>query len=77
MLTALAESEPPRGPRSSELLIDALAKVCLPGTPEELIFRGPGHPTASFWKSTTLLHPVDADEHRIEERSCVCPHPTQ
>ncbi|WP_445217555.1 hypothetical protein ACKWRH_36940 [Bradyrhizobium sp. Pa8] len=58
------------------MLIDALAKVPCPGRPpEELIFRS-GHPTV-LWKSTTLLHAVDADEHRIEERSCVCPHPTQ
>jgi hypothetical protein len=37
-----------RGPRSSELLIDALAKVACPGPPEELIFRS-GHPTV-LWK---------------------------
>jgi hypothetical protein len=44
----------------------------LPGPPEELIFRS-GHPTV-LCKSTTLLHAVDADEHRIDPRAQLRPH---
>src|SRR6266446_2260337 len=43
----------------------------LPGTPEELICRS-GHPTVR-WKSTTLLHAVDADEHRTDPRAQLSP----
>lgn len=44
----------------------------LPWTPEESICRS-GHP-AVLWKSTTLLHAVDADEHRIDPRAHLRPH---
>ncbi|MFK4529814.1 hypothetical protein ABIF90_007795 [Bradyrhizobium japonicum] len=61
----------PRGPRTSELLIDALAKIACPGPPAKLICRS-GHRTV-LWKSTTLLHAVDADEHRIDPRAQLRP----
>jgi len=55
------------------LLIDALAKIACPGPPAKLICRS-GHRTV-LWKSTTLLHAVDAAS--IQERNCVRPHPPQ
>ncbi|MFK4654796.1 AraC-like DNA-binding protein [Bradyrhizobium japonicum] len=53
------------------MLIDALAKIACPGPPAKLICRS-GHRTV-LWKSTTLLHAVDADEHRIDPRAQLRP----